>query len=95
MIHAHNIIQTEAVLHAGQPPCVIRCLMMLPPVKRIAPQLAGRGKSIRRAAGNRLRLSVFIKLEQLRMSPAVSPVKSYIDGDIPDNTDTIFIGISL
>ena len=85
MIYAHNIIQTEAVLHAGQPPCVIRCLMMLPPVKRISPQLAGRGKGIRRTSGNCLRLSGFIKLEQLRMSPAVCTVHGDIDRDITDD----------
>ena len=69
--------------------------MILPEVQRIAPQLSRGGKTVGRAARHRHRIPVLIQLEQLRMVPCVGAVQRHIDGDIPNDADSLFIGIGL
>ena len=94
MIHPHHIIQTEAVLHPRKPPGIAVLLMALPAVERIAPQLARSRKRIRRTPGYRLRLAICVKLEQLRMRPAVRAVHGHINRDIPNNLHAMLIRVA-
>ena len=67
--------------------------MIIPAVQRISPQLSGSRKSVRRASCHRKGRALLIKLEQLGIRPGIRAVKSYIDRNITDNTDSVFIGI--
>ena len=79
----------------ADPPVISRVLMTLPPVDRVAPQLACLGKSIRRHAGHHRRKSFLIKFKQFRMAPGVRAVKSDIDRDIADDPDSPAVRIVL
>ena len=50
MINPHDVIQLKACCQSLQPPLIAGFFMIIPAIQRIAPELAGRGKSIRRTA---------------------------------------------
>ncbi len=95
MIDAHHIIQRKAMGQAAHPPC-ISCLCMIGPVVNgIAPKLAGSGESIRRTTCHYRGISLLIKAEQLRVTPGIRTVKSYVDRNVADDPDLLVIGVLL
>ena len=93
MVDPHYVIHPKAVFHPPDPPFIAGFLMISPIIKRISPKLPRLCKGIRRTARYCLWQIFLIKLKQLRMAPAVRAVKSYIDGNISDDPDPLFIGI--
>ena len=95
MVDAHHIIQLKAVPQAGDPPLIAGCAVGFPAVERIAPELAGGRKTIRRNTCHSGGNVVLIQLEHLRVRPCIGRIQCHIDGDIADDADALFVGVSL
>ena len=95
MINPHHIIQFKTFGNPLNPPAVPGLPMMLPAVERIPPELSGSRKAVRRTAGHCYRLSLFVKLKQLRMGPGIRTVISHIDRNISNDLDALSVGIFL
>ena len=93
MIDPDNIVQAEAPFESLQPPGKSGLFVVVPLINRISPELSCRGKSVRRAARNNGRISVFIQLEKFRMAPGVRRIKRDIDRNVSDNSDAVFIRV--
>ena len=95
MVHADHIVEAVGALHAGDPPLIAGLPVIGPVVEGIAPELAGRGKGVRRASRHRLRIVVLVELEEFRTGPGVRAVKSHIDRDIADDADPLFVRVGV
>ena len=93
MINPHDVIQLKACCQSLQPPLIPCLFMIIPAIQRIAPELSGSCKSIRRASCHCQRCTVLVKLEQFRIRPCICTVKCNVDRNITDDLDTFFIGI--
>ena len=93
VIDTYHIEEIEAAAHPGDPPVVARLRVVVPVIDRIAPELAGRRKAVRRAARDLLRLPLLVELEQLRMLREIHGITRYIDRDIADDGDALFIRV--
>ena len=95
MIDPEHVIQAETVGDPLHPPVIPGISVHLPVIERIPPELSGSGKSVRRASGHLRGAVVLIQLEQPGIRPGIRAVHSHIDRDIPDDTDSLLIGIGL
>ena len=95
VIDARHIVKLVAIPQTAHPPAVAGLLVIVPAVKRIAPELAIRRETIRRAAGHSGGHVITIELEQLRMRPGIRAVHGDIDRDIADDLDAVCVGIGL
>ena len=93
MVNPHHIEEIEAAAHPRDPPVVARLLMIIPVIDRIAPELTGRRKAVRRAARDLLRLPLLVELEQLRMLREIHGITRDIDRDIADDGDALLVRI--
>ena len=93
MVDPHHIEEIETAAHPRDPPAVARLLMVVPVIDRIAPELAGRRKAVRRTTRDLLRLPLLVELEQLRMLREIHGIARYIDRDIADDGDALFIRV--
>ena len=93
MVYSHYIIKLIAMFQSPYPPDKSCFFVIFPVIKWVSPKLAGSRKRIRRAAGYCCRRTLLIKLEKLRSSPGIRAVKSYINRNIADNTDSLIVGI--
>ena len=95
MIDPYNVVEFEDMLKSFDPPVVTCGLVILPAVNRIAPQLTGRGKRVRRHACYYGRKPVFVKFKKFGMTPCIRAVKGHIDRNIADDPDALTIGVFL
>ena len=95
MIDTNHIVELIAVSQAADPPGISLLPVVIPAVKRISPQLACSGKSIRRAACHSQGPVILIQLEQFRIRPGIRAVHGHINGYISNNTNSLAIGICL
>ena len=93
MVDTQNIIHVEGIPHAAHPPVKAGLAMVIPAIKRVAPQLAGSGEAIRRTACHSNRIALVIQLEQLRMRPYISTVHGNINRNIAYNLNALAVGI--
>ncbi len=77
------------------PPLISCGSMVIPLVKRIAPQLSGCRKCIGWAASHCNRCAVFVELEELRVSPCISGIEGHVNRNIPDNAYALLISVCL
>lgn len=94
-IDPDHIIETEGVGKALHPPGKTCVPVMIPAVKRIAPELSVRGKTIRRAARYRCGHVVVVQLEEFGMGPGICAVIGNIDGNISDDPDSLPVCVGL
>ena len=95
MVDPDDVKQAAAPAHPADPPGIAGIPVVLPVVEGISPELAGRGKSVRRASGDRLAGAVLMQLEELRVGPDLRAVRWHIDRDISDDGDSLPVGIGL
>ena len=95
VIDANHVVQFKAVPQAGDPPLIARFPVLFPAVERIAPELASGRKTIRRNTCHSGGNVVLIQLEHLRIRPCIGGIQCHIDGDITDDADALFVGVSL
>ena len=63
MINAQIVYKAELVFNPVDPPLIARSAVSLPVIKRIAPELAGGRKIVRRNPGHSQGIALFIELE--------------------------------
>ena len=93
VIDAQEIVDAAQVADAAHPPAVAGSGHGVPVKQRVAPQLAGGGETIRRAAGHLDRQQVFVQLKLLRAAPDIHTVRRYVDGQVADDLDAPGIGV--
>ena len=81
--------------YPAHPPCITGLFMVRPVIERIAPQLSGSGKRIRRTTRHRFRIALFIKLKQLRLRPCICTIQRHIDRYISDDGNSVFCRIGM
>ena len=67
--------------------------MIFPVIDRVAPQLTGSAEIIRRNPRNYFGEAVLVQLEHLWFRPDIGTVRGDEDRDIPDEVDSLVIGI--
>ena len=90
MIDPDDIEQRHAPCHAADPPGILLLFLCPPVIDRIAPQLAGCGKRVRRTACDHLRDMLRRHPEHLRMRPGVRTVERDIERNIADDLNPVF-----
>ena len=95
MVDAHGVVQRGCALQAVDPPGKAGLLVICPVIQRIAPQLTGGRKDIRRTAGNVDGLSLFVQEEKLRICPDIHTVICHINGNISHNGNAVQIAVGL
>ena len=95
VVDANHIVPFKAIPQAGDPPLIARFPVLFPAVEWIAPELAGGRKTIRRNTCHSGGNVVLIQLEHLRVRPCIGRIQCHIDGDIADDADALFVGVSL
>ena len=93
MVDAHHIVELEAVCDPFDPPLVSGLFMIVPVIERVAPELSGCGKCIRRAACHSSGLIVLIELEHLGRRPCIRAVKRHIDRNISDDLNAFLVRV--
>ena len=91
MIDPDHIIKLKAVGNPAQPPFIACLSVIIPAVQRISPQLPRCGKSVRRTAGYSCGHSFLIQLKKLRPRPGICAVEGYINGNIPNDLNALFL----
>ena len=71
MIDTYHIIALKAGCQPLHPPGIIGLFVMFTIIQRITPQLSGGRKCIGRASRYCYRLTILVKLEQLRIRPGI------------------------
>ena len=71
MINTYHIIALKASCQPLHPPGITGLFVMFPVIQRITPQLPGGRKCIGRASRYCYRLTILVKLEQLRIRPGI------------------------
>ena len=94
VVDPNPIEKPEVPVHSFQPPGISRFFHDLPAVDRIAPALSGFAEIIRRDAGDDLRFLPVIQFEQIRVDPNIRAVIVDIDGNVPDDLNSLLIRIA-
>ena len=93
VIDAHQIVQSEILLHPIQPPAESVLLHALPVVNGITPQLAVLGEAVRRASRYHGGIVILIQQELIGGTPYIHAVVGHVDGHVPDDGDALFMGV--
>ncbi len=84
VVDAHQVGQLRRGAHAIDPPAVSGCVMILPVVQGIAPELALVTEIIRRYPGDVARPPVFVELQDLAIRPCVGAVQRDVDRHVAE-----------
>ena len=95
VVDAGHIVELVAIPQAGDPPLEAGLLVVFPAVEGIAPELAGGGKAIRRAARHGDGGVALVQLEELGVCPGVGAVHGHVDRDITHDLDAAAVGVAL
>ena len=95
MIQPDHIIKLGGRLQPADPPGKIVLFVTIPAIQGVAPKLAIRAESIRGHTCHRFRTKLGGQAEHFRVCPNFHAVQGYIDGHIPNNSDTLILGIGL
>lgn len=93
VINAQVIGQGELAANPVNPPGISGLFMVIPVIKRVAPELSGFTEIIGRDSGYAGREALGIELEQLFVCPDVRAVERDKDRDIADNLNIVFMRI--
>ena len=80
---------------APDPPGVAGVPVVLPVIQRVAPQLAVRGKVVRRAARHPAGMTLRVSLEQLPACPEVGRIRRHVDGNVAHDLHALFGGVGV
>jgi len=94
VIDADEVVETEGMTEAGDPPFVIRLLHQIPAIEGIAPELAGFAEVVGGDAGDDGGMSGLVEVVVLLIAPDVGTVVSDEDGDIADDLYGAFGGVA-
>ena len=95
VVQADDIVELKVAGKALDPPAVPVFFEFFPVVDRIAPELACGREGIRRAARHYGRDKVFVKAEDVGVSPGRRAVHGHIEGNITDDFDPLLFGIGM
>ena len=65
--------------------------MIIPVIERITPELPLRCEAIRRTTSDTRRAALLIQAKEFRIRPDISRIRTYIDRQIPDNSDSLLV----
>ena len=94
MVKPNHVIKPGGHLQAANPPTVPGVCHSLPVKQGISPKLSVCRKGIGRTACYQLGAAPFIQLKQRGVCPYIRGVQRNIYGDISNNPDAFFIGIT-
>ena len=89
MVDPDNIVKLFAFGNPADPPVIAGLFVQRPVIQRIAPYLSCSRKTVRRHARDHADPSSLIQLEQVSVGPEIGTVRGNINGDIPDDRDTL------
>ena len=92
MVDAHNVKKLSAVADPVQPELIVLLLHVVPVVDGIAPSLSCLAEIVRRNACYEDGTSVRVQKEIVLSSPHIHRVHAHVEGHIPHDTDTVFVG---
>ena len=95
MIYPHHVAHLRRERDPPQPPAVAVRLELVPPVKRVAPELSVVAERVRRAARDRNRFQIGVKVEVLGIRPHVCRVESHVNRNVADYFDALRIRVRL
>ena len=95
VVDPDDVKEAAAPPHAADPPGKAGLPVMVPVIQGISPELADRGKAVRRNSCDRLTGAVLTQLEELRIGPDLRAVRRDIDGYISDDGDPLQVGVGL
>ena len=93
VVEPHGVHQREHGAEALDPPGVAGARERVPPVERVAPELAGRAEVVGRDAGLQGRPAVGGQVEDLRVRPDVRAVVGDEDRDVAHDADAALAGL--
>ena len=94
MVDAEDIVHLGHALHPLHPPVVLPDEAQVEPaVQRVAPELAGLGKIVRRDAGHPLRDAPAVQLEDVRMGPGVRGILRHVDRHVAEEADAEAVAV--
>ena len=89
MVDTDDIVKLFAFGNPADPPVISGLFVQRPVIQGIAPYLSCSRKSVRRNARDHADLPSFIQLEQVSVGPEIGTVCGNINGDIPDDRNTL------
>ena len=95
MIDADHIIKFIIALDPADPPGKITFFLGRPVIDGIAPELTGRGKRIRRTAGNNGRRQVFIHQEGFGVCPDIRRIERRVKWQVADDPNALLSRVSM
>ena len=95
VVDANHVKQLAHIPQPVDPPGIARFSVLLPVIDRIAPKLPGGREAVRRTACHLGGTVQHIQLKQLRMCPDLHTVCGSVNGQIPDDGDSLLVGVCL
>ena len=87
VVDARDVVELGGRGDAVDPPLVAGGLQVLPVVEGVAPELAGGGEVVRRAAGDAHGAALLVQPEDLGIGPGVRAVHGDVDRDVAKELD--------
>ena len=94
VVDAGHVVELGSRRDAVDPPLVAGGLEVLPVIQRVAPQLAGRGEIVRRAARHADGMALLVQPEHLGVGPGVRAVHGDINRNVAKELDAQGIDVA-